>query len=779
MGAAVERPRPWVRRQGRFSALTRRAPARAAAAVFAAAFAVGGDGLAAPATRDQLVPPFVQATRLVAFDGDRGENFGTSVAVSGNTLVVGSANARIGASGNREGAVYVYTRTATTWSLQQKLTASEGANNDHLGQAVAIEGNTIVAGAPGHRASGNPNEGTVDVFTRSGTTWTQRAEIAPSSASVGDAFGTSVALSGSTFAAGAPNDSTHGGSAGAVYVFTGSGSSWSQQAKLTASDGDRGDELGFSVALDGNTLMAGAPYRDDGGRDDEGSVYFYTRTGTVWTQSQRLGAAAPVAEDHLGFSVALDGTDAVAGMPGYNGTERDQGGAVAYAFSAGIWVLAQTVTAPASTVVNDAEFGTAVDVDGGLLAVGAPRNPGALGHQGVVYAFNGGQGVWHQRDILTVPEASENAHVGSAVTVDASTLVAGAPDDNIPERRSINDDQGSVSVFAELAAASDAYTINQGATLTVAAPGVLVNDANPSGGPVTAALASGPAHGTLTLNADGSFAYDPRPDFSGADSFTYRMRSGAVLSNAATVTITVRPRPVANPDVYTADQNTALTVPVATGVLANDVSGIGATLSAALRSGPAHGTVTLNADGSLTYTPQAAFAGTDTFTYTATDSAGTSAPATVTVTVVAPPLSPPVAANDAYSVDQDTVLTVNAATGVLANDVSQSPALLTARVLIGPAHGTLILNADGSFTYTPTADYTGPDEFLYQAVDPNGTAPAAVVINVRPAAPVLNPPVANPDAYAVDQDTVLTVDAATGVLANDTSESPAAARRRP
>jgi hypothetical protein len=233
----------------------------------------------------------------------------------------------------------VYTRSGTTWTLQQKLTASEGANNDHLGQSVAIEGNTIIAGAPGHRAFDHPNQGTVYVYTRSGTTWTQRASISPASAGVGDAFGTSVALAGSTIAAGTPNDSTNGGDAGAVYVFTGSGSSWAQQAKLTASDGDRGDELGFAVALDGDTLMAGAPYRDDGGRDDGGSVYFYTRSGTAWTQSQRLGAAAPVAEDHLGYSVALDGTDAVAGMPGYNGTERDQGGAVAYGFSpaSGSW----------------------------------------------------------------------------------------------------------------------------------------------------------------------------------------------------------------------------------------------------------------------------------------------------------------------------------------------------------------------------------------------------------------------------------------------------------
>ncbi len=596
------------------------------------------------------MPPYVQATRLVAFDGDRGENFGTSVAVAGNTLVVGSANARIGASGNREGAVYVYTRSGTTWTLQQKLTASEGANNDHLGQSVAIEGNTIIAGAPGHRAFDHPNQGTVYVYTRSGTTWTQRASISPASAGVGDAFGTSVALAGSTIAAGTPNDSTNGGDAGAAYVFTGSGSSWAQQAKRTASDGDRGDELGSRSR---STATRSWPAPRTGTTAAAMTEAASTSTRAAGPRGRNPSGLAPrrrLPKTTSGYSVALDGTDAVAGMPGYNGTERDQGGAVAYGFSAGIWVLAQTVTAPAATVVNGSEFGTAVDVDGGLLAVGAPLNPGALGHQGVVYAFAGGQGVWHARDILTVPEASQDAHVGSAVTVDANTLVAGAPDDDIPASRSINDGQGSVSVFGELAAANDAYITNQGGTLTVAAPGVLANDANPSGGPVTAVLASGPAHGTLTLNADGSFTYIPQPDFSGADSYTYRMRSGGVLSNVATVTITVPGRArLRTPDAYTADQGTALSVPVATGVLAKSTSAASEhNAPPRLASGPARGTVTLNARRVAHAHPRrAAFAGAEhVHVHRHADSAwrvGARDPSPVTV--VAPPLGPPVAAN--------------------------------------------------------------------------------------------------------------------------------------
>ena len=186
-------------------------------------------------------------------------------------------------------------------------------------------------------------------------------------------------------------------------------------------------------------------------------------------------------------------------------------------------------------------------------------------------------------------------------------------------------------------AANDTYTTPQNTTLTVAAPGLLANDSDPSGNPLTAALVTGPANGTLTLNPNGSFSYTPKAGFSGADSFTYRDSDGTLLSNTATVALTVtqtvtQQPPVAANDTYTTPQNTTLTV-AATGLLANDSDPSGNPLTAALVTGPANGTLTLNPNGSFSYTPKAGFSGADSFTYRDSDGTLLSNTATVALTV--------------------------------------------------------------------------------------------------------------------------------------------------
>jgi VCBS repeat-containing protein len=277
------------------------------------------------------------------------------------------------------------------------------------------------------------------------------------------------------------------------------------------------------------------------------------------------------------------------------------------------------------------------------------------------------------------------------------------------------------------AAADDTYTTAEDTALTVSAPGVLGNDSDPDGDAVTAVVSSPPSHGSLSLNANGSFAYTPDPNFNGSDSFTYRASDGATASNPATVTITVsavNDAPVAGDDAYSTAEDTALTV-AAPGVLGNDTDLDGDVLSAALGSGPAHGTLTLNEDGSFTYTPDANFNGPDSFTYRASDGSLTSGPATVTITVTAVN-DTPAAADDAYTTAEDTTLTV-AAPGVLGNDTDPDSTIVTAALASGPGHGSLTLHADGSFTYTPSANYNGPDSFTYRASDGTLTSSLATV----------------------------------------------------
>ena len=169
------------------------------------------------------------------------------------------------------------------------------------------------------------------------------------------------------------------------------------------------------------------------------------------------------------------------------------------------------------------------------------------------------------------------------------------------------------------------------------APGVLGNDVDPDGDPLTATLVSGPAHGTLTFNPDGSFVYTPDADYSGPDSFTYTVSDGDQTSAPATVTLTVNPvddPPTAAANTYSLGEDHTFSVPASGGLLANDTDlDPSSTLTAILVTGPAHGTLTLNPDGSFTYVPDANFNGVDTFTYQVSDGTATSTPVTVTLNV--------------------------------------------------------------------------------------------------------------------------------------------------
>jgi hypothetical protein len=278
-------------------------------------------------------------------------------------------------------------------------------------------------------------------------------------------------------------------------------------------------------------------------------------------------------------------------------------------------------------------------------------------------------------------------------------------------------------------ATNDAYSAMQNTPLTVTAPGVLANDTDPFGLPLSAVLVSAPSHGTVTLNADGSFTYVPLAGYFGTDSFSYEATDGSQSSSPATVSLTVVPPPVAVNDAYSDVQGVPLTVSAPSGVLANDFDLSGNPLTAVLVIAPPHGTLTLNADGSFSYVPSAGFYGTDSFAYEASDGSQLSNLATVTIYVAA---APPVANSDAYTTEQGLPLTVSTP-GVLVNDTDPSGNPLSAVLVSGPAHGSLTMNSDGSFTYSPDPSYAGPDSFTYQATDGSQvSAPAIVTFLVTP-----------------------------------------------
>src|SRR6185437_7247106 len=311
------------------------------------------------------------------------------------------------------------------------------------------------------------------------------------------------------------------------------------------------------------------------------------------------------------------------------------------------------------------------------------------------------------------------------------------------------------------AARDDSYATAEDTPLTVPAPGVLGNDSDADGDPlsVPAASVTAPAHGTAAVNADGSFTYTPAADFNGTDTFTYHASDGTALSTAATVTITVTPvndPPAARDDNYRTEEDTPLSTTASkmAGVLANDSDADGDPLTAVLVTGPAHGTLSLNSNGSFTYTPAAGFSGTDSFTYRATDGVLGSNAATVTITVVRP--GTPVAVDDSYRTGQDTPLMVPPP-GVLANDSDPNgdPLRIEIRSVTAPAHGTLNLSKSdgGDFTYTPAAGFTGQDSFTYRATDGVlGSNVATVTITVAPKIVFASTRDGNSEIYVMNSD---------------------------
>jgi len=299
-----------------------------------------------------------------------------------------------------------------------------------------------------------------------------------------------------------------------------------------------------------------------------------------------------------------------------------------------------------------------------------------------------------------------------------------------------------------------------------AAEGLLANDV---GTGLTAVLGTDPANGTLNLNSDGSFTYQPNANFSGADSFTYRANNGQ-NSNLATVELTIEPvndAPVAANDSYETPGDTPLvrTNP-SDGVLANDTDVENSELSVVLSqiTGPSNGTLDMNANGGFVYTPNGGFSGVDSFTYLASDGESLSQLATVTVTVGSS--ASPESTNDSYVTLSGTTLNVPVAQSILLNDSDPNDLALTAVLFSSTSNGTLDLDDDGSFTYTPDADFFGVDSFRYFAS--NGTevsATATVTIDVGDSNVA---PEAVSDSYSVGEDMLLQVSVLDGILSNDT-----------
>ena len=324
---------------------------------------------------------WTQQAKLAATDigGIQNVWVGFSVAISGDTLVAGGYRA------NDRGAAYVFTRSGTTWTQQAKLISTDIQQDDWFGYSVAIDGDTIVASAMGED-TGATNTGAAYIFTRSGTTWTQQAKIQASDRSTSAYFGSSAAIDGDTVIVGAFGKNAE---TGAAYIFARSGTTWTQQAKILSSDIQAEDKFGHSVAIDGDTVIVGA-WGEDTGANAAGSAYVFTRSGTTWTQQAKIQASDPEAVDLFGYSVAIEADTVIVSAPVEDPAGLTSAGS-AYIFTRDGTTWTQQIKILASDRASSDEFGTSVAISGDTVIVGAKyEDPDGTGDAGAAYIFVGG-----------------------------------------------------------------------------------------------------------------------------------------------------------------------------------------------------------------------------------------------------------------------------------------------------------------------------------------------------------------------------------------------------
>lgn len=433
---------------------------------------------------------------IKASNTDAGDAFGfLAIALDGNTLAIGalqeaSGSGGIGAdmsdnSAARSGAVYVFERHAGTWSQQAYIKAPAPDEVDLFGVSLALQGDTLVVGAPdddsGSRGLGgdpfdntSTDSGAVYVYTRSGSTWSQSAFIKPYNSDPGDRFGVSVALDGDTLAVGATGESSGatgvGGDpfdnssteSGAVYIFGRAGTTWIEDAYIKPGIPQNNLLFGRSIALDQNLMAIGAPSDStdavgvngtptSSNTPESGAVYVFVRQNQNWSQDAYIKASNPDEDDLFGVSLALHGNTLAVGAPyeeseatGIDGDQSSNGGhkrGAVYTFerSAGVW--SQTAYIKASNTPQSGFFGSALALDSSRLIVGAPRensdatgisgtihNSNALG-SGAVYAFAHTGTTWDPIYTVKASNTDPRDHFGHSIALDQPRLAIGAPGD--------------------------------------------------------------------------------------------------------------------------------------------------------------------------------------------------------------------------------------------------------------------------------------------------------------------------------------------------------------
>jgi hypothetical protein len=365
---------------------------------------------------------YTAESKLGVSDAALGDYYGYSIASDQDTVVVGAPYA--GGLGYLSGSAYVFVRSRTGWTLQQKLTAGDGAPYGFFGASVSISGDTLVVGAYGDGNAGNYS-GAAYVFVREGATWTQQQKLVGSDNSTNDSFGLSVGVEGDTVVVGAFGDTDTEYGVGSAYVFTRSDSLWTQQQKLRASDAAPDNNFGISVGLSGNSIVVGA-YGNSAYGYYSGAAYVFSKGPSGWTEQQKLTARDSAEGLSFGYRVAISGNTVVVCAPGDARGTHPMGGVYVFEHKNGSWAEQKKLFA--RNARNFAGFGMSIAIHGDTIAVGNPEDSEAAIYGGSVYVYrrNGVAGWSEQQKIISGDNAREDLF-GIAVAVGDGDIAVGAP----------------------------------------------------------------------------------------------------------------------------------------------------------------------------------------------------------------------------------------------------------------------------------------------------------------------------------------------------------------
>jgi PKD repeat protein len=703
-----------------------------------------------------------ETTIARASDAQAGDFLGYSVAVSGDVIIVGAIGEDGGAGDplTDAGAAYVFQRSqggADAWGEVNILRASDAQENDYFGGSVSVSGDVIVVGASnkdGGVGESLPWSGVAYVFQRSQggvDNWGEVQILHASDAQVEDHFGYSVAVSGDVIVVGASDEDGGEGdplpASGAAYVFQrnlGGADNWGEVKILHASDAQWDDQFGYSLALSGDVIVVGAPYENGGAGDaisDAGAAYVFQRSlggADNWGEVKIMHASDAQEGDHFGYSVAISGDSILVGAPEEDGGEGNPlyWSGAAYVFQrtqGGVDAWGEVTILLASDAQEYDHFGSNLAVSGDVVVIGATGEDGGPGDPlpcaGAAYVFQrtqGGADAWGELQILHASDAKEWDGFGRKVAISGDVIIVGVIYEDggagnpLPDAGAayIFQTGGYVNHAPELDPIGDQSGDEQ-TSITFTAN---ASDSDPDD-TLVFSLDPGAPDGASMDPSSGIFTWTPsEAQGPGVYTITVRVTDDGVppLDDFETLTITVIEVNQAPVLAAIGDQSGDEGTLISFTASATDADLPPNTLVFSLDPGAPDGAGIDPSSGEFTWTPtEVQGPGIYTVTVRVTDDGIPPLDDCETITITVSEVNqPPQAVDDEYATDEDTPLVV-AAPGLLTNDSDADlPANPLSTVLDSPpAEGDLLLNADGSFVYTPTLNFNGLITFTYHAFD--------------------------------------------------------------